>query len=218
VSGGVVVFLITAVALPLLLTEFGDWCPWLAARLVRWAARHLGDPASCRRYEEEWIANLNEVPGKLARLVAAFGYLAYMPRMRRSVRHRAARSLSSALPAPLGLPPVPRAFVGRARELDALRKLLHAAAESTTDRQLIYVVGMAGIGKTALATFCAYQMKEAFPDGQLFLPAWDQAGLGSYLDELLMALGVPASRIPQGKPTRVPCSGHVFPAAASSWS
>jgi hypothetical protein len=83
-----VVFVVTAVVLPLVLAEFGDWCPWLAVRLVRWAARRLGDPASCQRYEEEWTANLNEVPGKLARLFAAFGYVACLPGMRRSVRGR----------------------------------------------------------------------------------------------------------------------------------
>jgi hypothetical protein len=88
VRGDVLLFLVTAVVMPLLVTEFGDWFSWLAARLVRWAARHLGDPASCERYQEEWIANLNEVPGKLARLAAAFGYLAYLPRMRLSIRHR----------------------------------------------------------------------------------------------------------------------------------
>lgn len=193
------VFLITAVALPLLLTEFGDWCPWLAARLVRWAARRLGDPASCKRYEEEWIANLNEVPGKLARLVAAFGYLAYTPRMRRSVRRRMTRSPSPALPAPIALPPVVGGFVGRVRELDALRQLLRTAAESGPDRQLICVVGMGGVGKTALALFCAHQAKEVFPDGQLFVSAGNHSGMGGCLDELLMKLGVPASMIPPGQ-------------------
>jgi len=95
VNGDVLLFLATAVVLPLLVTEFGDWCPWLAARLVRWAARHLGDPASCERYQEEWIANLNEVPGKLARLAAAFGYLANLPRMRLSIRHRSGTPMTT---------------------------------------------------------------------------------------------------------------------------
>jgi hypothetical protein len=110
-----VVFLITAVILPLLLAEFSDWCPWLAARIVRWAARRLGDPASCKRYEEEWIANLNEVPGKLARLAVAFGHLAYMPRMRRSVRRRTARSLSPTPLTPLEIDKL-RAHFERERE------------------------------------------------------------------------------------------------------
>lgn len=78
--------IITVVLAPLLVTEFGEWCPWLAKRLVQWSARRLGDPAACARYEEEWLANLAEVPGKLAPLIAALGYLASIPKMRWSLR------------------------------------------------------------------------------------------------------------------------------------
>lgn len=74
--------IVMAVLVPLLVTEFGDWCPWLAKRLVRWSAQRLGDPAACARYEEEWLANLAEVPGKLSPLIAAVGYVASIPRMR----------------------------------------------------------------------------------------------------------------------------------------
>jgi hypothetical protein len=192
-----VVFLITAVALPLLLTEFGDWCPWLAARLVHWAARHLGDPASCRRYEEEWIANLNEVPGKLARLVAAFGYLAYMPRMRRSIRSRMTHPLQAAspeLPAIHNLPPMPESFIGRDKEVSILLERLSAAADDTTRCRSIYLVGMAAIGKTTLAITCANLLKGAFPDGQLFARPGPTAD--ACLHDLLLALGVPPAHIP----------------------
>lgn len=82
-------FAATAVLVPLLLAEFGDWCPWLAGRVVRWSARRLGHPAARVRYEEEWLANLHEVPGKLARLVAALGYVMSIPRMRLSLRNAA---------------------------------------------------------------------------------------------------------------------------------
>ena len=103
----VAVFVAIAVVLPLALAEFGDWCPWLAARLVRWAARRLPDAASRSRYEEEWTANLNQVPGKLARLVVAVGCAARLPAMRRSVQRRPAQH---ALPAPAA----PRMPQGRA--------------------------------------------------------------------------------------------------------
>lgn len=95
-----VLFVVMAVVLPLVLAEFGDWSPWLAERLVRWAARRLPDPASRGRYEEEWTANLSQVPGKLAPLFAAAGYLACLPAMRRSVRRLPAQA---ALPAPAEL-------------------------------------------------------------------------------------------------------------------
>jgi S-adenosyl methyltransferase len=98
VNGSIVAFVATIIVLPLVLAEFGDWCPWIAVRLVRWAARRLPDPASQSRYEEEWTANLNQVPGSLARLVAAVGYLACLPAMRRSVRRRL---MQSVLPADL---------------------------------------------------------------------------------------------------------------------
>ena len=82
-------FVATGVLLPLLLAEFGDWCPWFAGHIVRWSARRLGDSAASARYEEEWLANLDEVPGKLARLAAALGYAANIPRMRWSLRSTA---------------------------------------------------------------------------------------------------------------------------------
>ena len=90
------IFVATAVLLPLLLAEFGDWCPWLSERIVRWSARRLGHPAARARYEEEWLANLNEVPGKLARLAGAFGYAASIPRMRWNLRSAASSVHDSA--------------------------------------------------------------------------------------------------------------------------
>lgn len=195
-SGGILVFLITAVVPPLLLSEFGDWCPWLAARIVRWAARRLGDPASCERYEEEWIANLNEVPGKLGRLAAALGYLAYMPRMRYSVRRRAGSALPPTSAGPLALPRGIK-MIGREREHEALVRLLRIAAKEMTAPQLLYVTGMPGIGKTTLVLSCAEQMKEAFPGGQLFVSSRARPSPDSLLNELLLAVGIPAAAIPK---------------------
>jgi len=86
-SAGAWVFIASAILLPLLLAEFGDWCPWLAERIVRWSARQLGQPADRIRYEEEWLASLSEVPGKLSRLGAALEFAASVPRMRWSLRN-----------------------------------------------------------------------------------------------------------------------------------
>ncbi|MGH3884226.1 MAG: hypothetical protein ACRDSI_10885 [Pseudonocardiaceae bacterium] len=78
--------LLGTVALPLALNEFTEWCPLLAERLARWSARRLGDAEASARYEEEYVGNLAEVPGKVSKLVAAFGYAANIPRMRWTLR------------------------------------------------------------------------------------------------------------------------------------
>jgi hypothetical protein len=69
------------IVLPLLLSEFTDWCPWLATRLVQRAARLLPEPNRAR-YEEEWLAELHEVPGRLAKLAVAVSLLCGAIRMR----------------------------------------------------------------------------------------------------------------------------------------
>jgi lipopolysaccharide/colanic/teichoic acid biosynthesis glycosyltransferase len=66
----VLAFLFSAVLVPMLVGEFTDWVPWLAARLIKAATRTL--PSSVRpRYAEEWLAELDAVPGKLAKLALA---------------------------------------------------------------------------------------------------------------------------------------------------
>ncbi len=55
-------------------------------------------------------------------------------------------------------------FVGRAREMDALKKFLLGAQPA----KLCSLQGMAGAGKTALATHLAYQLRPYFPDGVLW--------------------------------------------------
>jgi hypothetical protein len=200
VNSQVVIFAVTVLVIPLLLAEFGDWCPWMAAWIVRWAARHLGDPASCQRYEEEWIANLNEVPGKLTRLLAAFGYLAYMPGMRRSIRSRVARPSVSPPPNTL-LPPSP-SFTGRVQEASSVLTYLRTAASDEKQRQLVLVAGPPGIGKTSLANFCVHQLKDDFPDGRLFLSSSGMRSAGDCLGQLLTALGVPSAQLPPSEAGR----------------
>ncbi|MGW3808593.1 tetratricopeptide repeat protein [Micromonospora sp. NPDC005113] len=59
-------------------------------------------------------------------------------------------------------------FVGRARELDLLRR--HALAASVGGPTLVVVVhGQPGLGKTAFAVRAAEQLREVFPDGQFYL-------------------------------------------------
>ena len=73
---------------PLAVTEFAEWCPRLAERLVCWSAQRLGDTQDRDRYEEEYLASLEEVPGKLSKLIVSLGYVVNVPRMRWAVRER----------------------------------------------------------------------------------------------------------------------------------
>lgn len=55
-------------ALGLILGEFTEVSPWLARRILRLAAGRLGNPEAAERYEAEWVALLEERPGKLLKL------------------------------------------------------------------------------------------------------------------------------------------------------
>jgi DNA-binding SARP family transcriptional activator len=91
------------------------------------------------------------------------------------------------------LPAAPPHFVGRARELAALRE---QAGGVTT------IEGTAGVGKTALALRFAHEVAGRFPDGQLYvnLRGFDPAGVpvdpAEAIRDFLAALGVDPQRIP----------------------
>jgi hypothetical protein len=63
--------LLVPLTLGLLANEVVDVCPWLAQKMLRWAARRFGDTVTSERYSEEWTALLQERPGKLLKLVTA---------------------------------------------------------------------------------------------------------------------------------------------------
>ncbi|MBD0695153.1 AfsR/SARP family transcriptional regulator [Streptomyces sp. CBMA123] len=95
---------------------------------------------------------------------------------------------------PSGLPD----FIGRAEELDTLADQLagaggRAVAVSALD-------GMGGVGKTALAVHLARQVRDRFPDGQLFadLRGADRTppDPGAVLAGFLSALGIAPDEIP----------------------
>jgi lipopolysaccharide/colanic/teichoic acid biosynthesis glycosyltransferase len=67
---------VVAVIVGLVANEFTDICPWLAVRVVRWAARlrypHAPERAATRG--EELAALINDRPGKLFKLLTALGF------------------------------------------------------------------------------------------------------------------------------------------------
>lgn len=63
--------LVIPTALSIVIGECTEISPWLARRILRLGARLLGNPEATERYEAEWIALLDERPGKLLKLVFA---------------------------------------------------------------------------------------------------------------------------------------------------
>ncbi|MFB7588164.1 BTAD domain-containing putative transcriptional regulator [Streptomyces sp. NPDC056169] len=107
-----------------------------------------------------------------------------------------------AFAAPEQLPRAPRGFTGRGAELAGLDRAVGGVVAP-----LCLVTGPAGVGKSAFAVHWAYERRSGFPDGRLFAdlrgfsdtPAPETAAV---LREFLLALGVPALRIPEAADAR----------------
>lgn len=104
------------------------------------------------------------------------------------------------LPLPAGLPDL----VGRQAQLDEARWLLSQPGRLAGP---LVLTGPAGVGKTALATQIAHQLRGEFPDGVLFVELLgtgpQPANLDEVLARLLRALGVSAVDVPAGRAERV---------------
>jgi tetratricopeptide (TPR) repeat protein/transcriptional regulator with XRE-family HTH domain len=104
---------------------------------------------------------------------------------------------------PAQLPARSAAFGGRADAVAALLTLAEEAAAGTAS-PIGTVVGMPGVGKTALAVHCAHRLADDYPDGQLYLNLQGFAGQvsavtpGQALRYLLDAFAVPPREIPVG--------------------
>jgi DNA-binding SARP family transcriptional activator/tetratricopeptide (TPR) repeat protein len=107
------------------------------------------------------------------------------------------------LPAPAQLPHSVAGFSGRETEIEWLNALLPDQSDAMAGTVVITALaGTAGVGKTALAVHWAQQIRDRFPDGQLYvnLRGFDPAGpamepthaIRAFLD----ALAVPPERIP----------------------
>jgi tetratricopeptide (TPR) repeat protein len=103
---------------------------------------------------------------------------------------------------PRELPGVIGHFTGRARELEALTRMLDRMGDSMTGAMVISAIGgTAGVGKTALAVRWAHQVSGRFPDGQLYvnLRGYDPGQPMPAADALagfLRSLGVPGPDVP----------------------
>ncbi|WP_406172337.1 AfsR/SARP family transcriptional regulator [Streptomyces sp. NBC_00996] len=105
---------------------------------------------------------------------------------------------------PAELPHDAPGFAGRTAELARLHALLPPAQDQVAANTVVIsaIGGAAGIGKTALAVHWAHQVREHFPDGQLYVNLHgfdhDRQPLepGEALELLLRSLGLAASEIP----------------------
>ncbi len=100
---------------------------------------------------------------------------------------------------PAQLPAAVSSFVGRARHLHQLDRLLEDDGPAAV--VISALAGMAGVGKTALAVRWAQRVRERFADGQLYvdLRGWAHGPPLSPVQALagfLGALRVPAERVP----------------------
>jgi DNA-binding SARP family transcriptional activator/tetratricopeptide (TPR) repeat protein len=101
---------------------------------------------------------------------------------------------------PAQLPRDAAAFTGREGDLARLNQLI---SDGHTEAAVVItaIAGIAGVGKTALAVHWAHQVRDKFPDGQLYvnLHGYSTGPPVRPIDALahfLRALGVPPGRVP----------------------
>ncbi|HEX4703445.1 MAG TPA: tetratricopeptide repeat protein [Pseudonocardiaceae bacterium] len=105
-----------------------------------------------------------------------------------------------ALPIPHQLPPDIAPFVDREVAIEGLHSWLGESDSGV--RRHVVVAGAGGVGKTALATHWAHQVRDRFPDGELYIDLrgyhpQDSLSTEEALNELLCAF-LPTERIPLG--------------------
>jgi tetratricopeptide (TPR) repeat protein len=110
---------------------------------------------------------------------------------------------TSASAQPQELPTSAPSFTGRTAELEVLTRIAERAADRQPGETLVVVIeGTAGIGKTTLAIHLAHQVKDQFPDGQLFVnlrgfdPGAGPAAAENVLLDFLESLGTGPTKMP----------------------
>jgi DNA-binding SARP family transcriptional activator len=119
-----------------------------------------------------------------------------------------ARPAGPVLAIPAQLPAGPADFTGRAAQVGYLRGVLAGpeGADGAGVVRVAVVSGAAGLGKTTLAVHVAYQVRDWFPDGQLYVQLSVASGHpavpAEVLARLLRDLGTEGGKIPAGEAER----------------
>jgi DNA-binding SARP family transcriptional activator/tetratricopeptide (TPR) repeat protein len=99
-------------------------------------------------------------------------------------------------------------FTGRAADCADLIAAI-SPDEDQPGVPVVAISGQPGVGKTTLALFAAHQVRARFPDGQLWVPLAGASARprepAEVLGELLRALGMPGSAIPDEISERAVC-------------
>jgi tetratricopeptide (TPR) repeat protein len=112
---------------------------------------------------------------------------------------------------PRQLPSPPSSFVNRSAHIQALNSLIDPdrgdLGQAVARVVVSTVAGPPGVGKTALAVYWAHQVKDRFPDGELYVDMHGYSAGRSLdatdaLDAFLRAVGVPAGEIPVDRDQR----------------
>ncbi|WP_106177030.1 AfsR/SARP family transcriptional regulator [Prauserella shujinwangii] len=184
----------------------------LMTALVRSGRRHDA-LAVYRRLRENMIDELGLEPGQeLQRLHQSLLSSAPSPQAR-----AAPPSSPSAPPPPdrqkaprpappAQLPPDIADFTGRKALLAALVQVVSEPGTVRTATPIVVISGMPGVGKSALATHLAHQVRQRFPGGQLHVDLRGSTRAprdpAPVLSHLLRALGVPGDEIADGAEER----------------
>ncbi|HEX5840116.1 MAG TPA: tetratricopeptide repeat protein, partial [Anaerolineales bacterium] len=83
------------------------------------------------------------------------------------------------------LPPQPTPFIGRTKEIKALKELL-----LRSDTHLITLMGPGGTGKTRLSLQVAHELFDQFPDGIYFVPLADDRVADQFISRVAQQLAV----------------------------
>ncbi|MFE0256723.1 BTAD domain-containing putative transcriptional regulator [Streptomyces sp. NPDC059010] len=104
------------------------------------------------------------------------------------------------VPHPAQLPLNIADFTGRTKVLARLESRLAECRDQHAPLPVLWITGMPGVGKSALATRLAHRVRDRFPDGQLYVDlrgdSADPVHPRTVLHRFLAALGEPRSALP----------------------